>query len=140
MAVKQLSVFIENRPGTLVEVTEILAAADIDIRALSLAETPDYGILRLIVDKTERACEAVRASGRTVTVNHMVGVRICDRPGGLSAALRLLAGKGFEVEYMYAFLSEKENEAEVVLRVKGSSEDRAAAEKALAEGGFDLIV
>ena len=118
---------------------ETISAAGVDIRALSLAETPDYGILRLIVDDTYKALDAIKATGRTVSVNHMLGIRIDDSPGGLSGALRLLTDKGFDVEYMYAFLSEHGHRADVVLRVSGTSDDRAAAEALLAEGGYELI-
>lgn len=135
MAVKQLSIFIENKRGMLVEVTEAIGAAGVDIRALALAETPDYGILRLIVSDTDRALAAVRATGRTVSVNRMLGVRIKDQPGGLAAALRVLTEAGFDVEYMYAFLSEREGTANVVLRVS----DTTLAEQKLIEAGFEMI-
>ena len=135
MAVKQLSVFIENRRGMLVEVTETLAAAHIDIRALALAETPDYGILRLIVSDTDKALEAIRATGRTVSVNKMLGVKISDRPGGLAEALRVLTENGIDVDYMYAFIAESGNRANVVLRVA----DTQNAEEKLAAAGFELI-
>ncbi len=139
MAIRQLSVFIENSHGSLAEVAETISDAGVDIRALSLAETPDYGILRLIVDDTYKALDAIKATGRTVTVNHMLGVRIDDSPGGLTGALRLLTDGGFDVEYMYAFLSEQGHRADVVLRVSGTSDDRAAAEAALSAGGYELI-
>ena len=135
MSVKQLSVCIENRPGTLVEVTETMAAAGIDIRALSLAETPDYGILRLIVSDAEKAFEVIKATGRTVSINRVPGIRVGDRPGGLSAALKVLTYAGFDVEYMYAFISEHAGCADVVLRVG----DTAKAEALLAENGFELL-
>lgn len=135
MAVKQLSVFIENRRGMLVEVTETLAAAHIDIRALALAETADYGILRLIVSDTDKALEAIRATGRTVSVNNMLGVKISDRPGGLAGALRVLTENGIDVDYMYAFIAETGNRANVVLRVA----DTKLAEERLAAAGFELI-
>lgn len=136
MAVKQLSVFIENRRGMLVEVTETLAAAHIDIRALALAETADYGILRLIVSDTDKALEAIRATGRTVSVNQMLGVKISDRPGGLAEALRVLTENGIDVDYMYAFIAESGSRANVVLRVA----DTKTAEEKLAAAGFELIV
>ncbi|MCQ2354154.1 MAG: ACT domain-containing protein [Clostridia bacterium] len=135
MAVKQLSVFIENRRGMLVEVTEALASAKIDIRALALAETPDYGILRLIVSDTDKALEVIRATGRTVSVNNMLGVRISDRPGGLAEALKILTDNGIDVDYMYAFIAETGDQANVVLRVA----DTKKAERTLSDTGFDLI-
>ena len=135
MSVKQLSVFIENRRGMLVEVTEAMAAANVDIRALALAETPDYGILRLIVNNTEKALEVIRATGRTVSVNHMLGLKIDDRPGGLAAALKVLTDNGIDVEYMYAFIAEHAERADVVLRVNDTGE----AERKLAQAGFELL-
>jgi hypothetical protein len=135
MAVRQLSVFLENKQGMLVEVTEALTEAGVDIRALSLAESDDYGIMRLIVSDTDRALEAVRATGRTVTVNRVVGLKIADRPGGLHEALAVLGKADINIGYMYAFISEKPGEAEVVLRVS----DTAAAEKLLLDSGFELL-
>ena len=134
MAVKQLSVFIENRHGTLTEVTEALSAGGIDIRALSLAETPDYGILRLIVSDTEKACEILRATGRTVSVRNLVGIRVSDEPGGLSRACRVLTDNGFDISYMYAFLTKEPGFADVVMRVHNTDE----AEKCLTGAGFTL--
>jgi len=136
MAFRQLSVFIENKPGTLLEVTETLKAANIDIRALSLAETPDYGILRLIVDDSYKACDAIRETGRVVKINHVIGVQIDDRPGGLVEVLKTLSENGYEVEYMYAFLSETAKKAEVAIRV---NHDRDDAENLLREKGFKLL-
>lgn len=119
----------------LVEVTEALAEANIDIRALSLAETPDYGILRLIVSDTEKALTVIRATGRTVSVNHMLGLKIDDRPGGLAEALAVLTAENIDVEYMYAFIAEHAARANVVLRVN----DTAAAEEKLKKAGFELL-
>ena len=119
----------------LVEVTEALAAADIDIRALALAETPDYGILRLIVSDTEKALGVIRETGRTVSVNHMLGLKIDDRPGGLAGALKVLTDSGIDVEYMYAFIAEHAARANVVLRVN----DTKTAEAKLAAAGFELL-
>jgi hypothetical protein len=135
MAVKQLSVFIENRHGMLAEICSALASAGIDIRALSLAETPDYGILRLIVSDTDKAYETVRSTGRSAKINHVLGLRVDDRPGGLSAPLSLLTEAGFDVEYMYAFIGENKDFADVVMRVK----DTAAAEALLRDKGYTLI-
>jgi len=136
MAFRQLSVFLENRPGTLLEVTETLKKANIDIRALSLAETPDYGILRLIVDDSYKAVDAIKETGRIVKINHVIGVQIDDRPGGLVEVLKALGENGYEVEYMYAFLSETAKKAEVAIRV---DHDRDLAEKLLADKGFTLL-
>ena len=105
MQIQQLSVFIENKPGRMAEVTEVLAEANIDIRAISVADTRDFGILRVIVDKPKEAVEALKAHGMTVTLTKVIAVGIDDKPGAFSKAVRLLSNEGFDVEYMYAFIS-----------------------------------
>ena len=125
MAIKQLSVFIENKKGMLVEVTGALKEAGVDIRALSLAETDYYGILRLIVSDFDLALEAIGKTGRTVKINRVLGLRVDDRPGGLSEALELLNRADINVEYMYAFIGIVPGRADVVIRV--SDTDRAEA-------------
>ena len=133
MTVKQLSVFIENRPGRLSAVTKILGDNDVNIRAMSLADTKDFGILRLIVDDFEKA---VSAEGFSVTTTQVLAVEINDRPGGLSEAMKALYNDNISVEYMYsAFINTKENTAYLILRV----ENVTAALEALSEAGFALI-
>lgn len=135
MAIRQLTVFVENRTGALVEITELLAAAQIDIRALSIAETQDFGILRLIVSETERAYEVLRAAEHLVQITEVVGVKIGDAPGKLSGALRTLATAGINVEYLYAFLARTEKHAYVVLRVG----DNSGACAALQSAGYHMV-
>lgn len=135
MAIQQLTVFVENRTGALVEITELLAAAQIDIRALSIAETQDFGILRLIVSETERAYEVLRASEHLVQITEVIGVKIGDAPGKLSGALHTLANVGINVEYLYAFLARTERHAYVVLRVG----DNAGACNALQAAGYHMV-
>lgn len=136
MSVQQLSVFIENRRGTLLEITEVLAEKKIDIRALSLTETPEYGILRLIVSDTEHAYTAIRAAGKTVSVNDVLCIEIPDDPGGLMKALCVLNNNGIDVEYMYTFVGNGDDpRANVAIRVA----DNALAQKLLAEAGYSLI-
>ena len=135
MSVKQLSVFIENRRGTLLEVTEALAQAKIDIHALSLAETPEYGILRLIVSDTERAFEVIRSGGKTVSLNHVLCIEIPNDPGGLMNALCVLNNNNINVEYMYTFVGHGGLNAHVVIRVAES--ERAA--KLLGDAGYSLF-
>ena len=135
MAIKQLTVFVQNRKGTVVSVTDILAKNNINLRALSIAETQDFGILRLIVND-EKAAEAVLAeNGYLIKVIDVVGVKIGDAPGKLTAALDVLDKAGINVEYLYAFMARTEKHAYVVLRV----EDNAVAEAALVGAGFKMI-
>ena len=135
MAIKQLTVFIQNKKGTVVSVTDILSKNNINLRALSIAETQDFGILRLIVND-EKAAEAVLTeNGYLIKVIDVVGVKIGDEPGKLTAALDVLDKADIKVEYLYAFMARTEKHAYVVLRV----EDNAVAEKALTDAGFKMI-
>ena len=135
MAIKQLTVFIQNKKGTVVSVTDILSKNNINLRALSIAETQDFGILRLIVND-EKAAEAVLTeNGYLIKVIDVVGVKIGDQPGKLTAALDVLDKADINVEYLYAFMARTEKHAYVVLRV----EDNAMAEKALTDAGFKMI-
>ena len=132
---KQLTVFVQNKKGTVVTVTELLAKNNINLRALSIAETQEFGILRLVVND-EKAAEAVLAeNGYLIKVVDVIGVKIGDAPGKLTAALRVLDEADINVEYLYAFMARTEKHAYVVLRV----EDNAAAENALVAAGFHMI-
>ena len=132
---KQLTVFVQNKKGTVVSVTELLARNNINLRALSIAETQEFGILRLVVND-EKAAEAVLAeNGYLIKVIDVIGVKIGDAPGKLTAALGVLDKAGINMEYLYAFMARTEKHAYVVLRV----EDNAAAESALEAAGFHLI-
>ena len=135
MAIKQLTIFLENKQGTVVSVTDTLAANDVNIRALSIAETQDFGILRLIVNDNKTAVAKLSEEGFLIKITDVVGVKIGDAPGKLSAALGVLTKAGINVEYLYAFMSRTEKHAYVVLRV----EDNAVAETALTNAGFKLI-
>ena len=135
MAIKQLTVFIQNKKGTVVSVTDILSKNNINLRALSIAEKQDFGILRLIVND-EKAAEAVLTeNGYLIKVIDVVGVKIGDEPGKLTAALDVLDKADINVEYLYAFMARTEKHAYVVLRV----EDNLTAEKALINAGFEMI-
>ena len=135
MAIKQLTVFIQNKKGTVVSVTDILSKNNINLRALSIAETQDFGMLRLIVND-EKAAEAVLAeNGYLIKVIDVVGVKIGDEPGKLTAALDVLDKANINVEYLYAFMARTEKHAYVVLRVA----DNAEAEKVLTDAGFKMI-
>lgn len=122
MAIKQLSVFVENKEGKLREITDILAKAGIDIRALSIADTSEFGILRLIVRDPHKAKVLLEKNGFVATINDVVGVEINDRPGGLAEIVRLFAERDINMEYMYAFLTRTENKAYLVVRVDDASE------------------
>lgn len=135
MAIKQLTVFVENKKGALVSITDILADNNINLRALSIAETQDFGILRLIVNDEKTAEKTLADAGYLIKVTDVVGVKIGDAPGKLTSALSVLDKAGINMEYLYAFMARTEKHAYVVLRV----EDNAAAEAALEEAGFHLI-
>ena len=135
MAIKQLTVFVPNKQGTVVAVTDILASKDVNIRALSIAETEDFGILRLIVNDEATAEKTLSEEGYLIKVADVVGVKIGDAPGKLSAALGVLDKAGINLEYLYAFMARTEKHAYVVLRV----ENNALAESALTAAGFHLI-
>jgi len=135
MAIKQLTVFVENKQGTLVSVTEALSKQNINLRAMSIAETQEFGILRLIVNDEEAAEKILLKEGHLIKITDVVGIKIGDEPGSLSAALKVLDAHNINMEYLYAFMSRTEKHAYVVIRV----EDNAAAEAVLAEAGFKLI-
>ena len=130
MALKQLTVFVENKQGTVVAVTETLAANDINIRALSIAETDGFGILRLIVDNEQAAEKVLAEEGYLIKITEVVGVKIGDAPGKLSFVLRTLDKANINVEYLYAFMTRTERHAYVVLRVENNAETEAVLEKA----------
>src|SRR5512143_3595751 len=116
MKVEQISIFLENKSGRLAEVTDILAKKGINIRALSLADTADFGILRLIVNDIEKTKKLLKDNGFTVGQNEVVAVEVPDRPGGLAGILSALKGKDINVEYMYAFVQKSEGNAVLIFR------------------------
>lgn len=140
MKVKQLSVFLENKSGRLAEVTSTLGDAGINIRALSLADTSEFGILRLIVNDIRKAHQVLHERGFTLGETEVLAVEIPDRPGGLSSVLRVLGTKGINVEYMYAFVEKPRTESSapaaiVVFRF----EDVDGAIAALQAAGINLL-
>ena len=135
MAIKQLTVFVQNQKGTVADVTDILSQHGINLRALSIAETQDFGILRLIVND-ETAAEAVLGeAGYLYKVIDVIGVKIGDEPGKLSEALRVLDRANINVEYLYAFMARTQKHAYVVLRVEENEE----AEAVLTHAGFTRV-
>jgi hypothetical protein len=120
MKIKQLSIFLENKSGRLTEVTEALASASINISAFSVADTADYGILRMIVSKPEQAEQLLKAKGLSVKITEVIGLVVPNEPGGLHRALQILSSEGISVEYMYAFaLSDR---ATVIIRTEAVQE------------------
>lgn len=135
MTIKQLSVFAENRSGGLLDVIHTLGNAGIDIRALNVADTQNFGILRLIVDDIHKAKELLTDSGVICTVTDVIGVKVPDTPGGLSGVLSLLADHAINVDYLYAFVSVSGSSAYLVLRV----EDNDRAVKILTDAKIELV-
>ncbi|MBE6845330.1 MAG: ACT domain-containing protein [Ruminococcus sp.] len=115
--IKQISIFVENKPGRLKAMTNILKENNIDIRALSIADTKDFGILRLIVNDPDKTCEVLKNAECTVTITEVLAVGLEDKPGGLSVVMDTLFENSISVEYMYAFFSKLEGQASVILRV-----------------------
>ncbi|MBQ6735574.1 MAG: ACT domain-containing protein [Lachnospiraceae bacterium] len=128
MALKQISVFLENKPGTLSEMTGALAAANIDMRALSLAETKDFGIARLIADDVYKASNALKDAGFVNSLTSVVGAMIPDEPGGLDKLLKIFHEANINLEYMYAFLGgDSVDHAYMIFRVGKEMEKEADA-------------
>ena len=136
MSLKQISVFLENKPGKLCAMTEVLAREQIDMRALSLAETKDFGIVRLIVNDLYKTTTLLKDAGYVHSLTPVVGVAIPDVPGGLNRVLQVLTDAKVNVEYMYAFLGGKDvDHAYMIFRVA----DDKAAETALASRGIQVL-
>ncbi len=135
MTAVQISVFLENKSGRLAEVTHALASAGVNIRALSLAETIDYGVLRLIVDKPGDAKKALSDAGFTVTETEVIAVAMSDRPGGLAGVVDMIAQSDLNIEYLYAFVGQRGENAIVIFRM----DDVKAAVAALQKGGAHIL-
>ena len=136
MNIKQISVFLENKPGALYGMTGVLAQNKIDMRAFSLAESSDFGIARIIVDDVYNAANVLKEAGFIYSLTPVLGVAIPDTPGGLNKVLQVLTDAKVNVEYMYAFLGGKEAEhAYMIFRVA----DNAAAVAALAARGIQVV-
>lgn len=116
MQVEQISVFLENKSGRLSDVTGVLSEIGVNIRALSLADTSDFGVLRLIVDAKERAAQALKDNGFTFRKTEVVAAEVEDRPGGLHRILEILKGKEINVEYMYAYVRQSGENAVMIFR------------------------
>lgn len=136
MIIKQVSVFVENRPGRLSEIVDILAKNGVNMRALSIADTMDFGILRIIVDEPDKVMLMLRENKITATAADVLAVRLEDKPGALSELLGALAKEGISVEYIYAFVARQDDGAAyVVIRV----EDNDKAQQVVERLGFSGI-
>ncbi|MDA8104164.1 MAG: ACT domain-containing protein [Nitrospiraceae bacterium] len=129
MKVEQISIFLENKSGRLADVAEVLAKAGINIRALSLADTTDFGILRLIVNDTEKAKQVLKDNGFTVGKTEVIAVEVPDRPGGLGHILAVMKEQGINVEYMYAFVQRSGGNAVIIFRFDEIEKAIAALQK-----------
>lgn len=118
MTVKQISVFLENTPGKLADFTDILSKNNIDMRALSLAEASDFGIVRIIVDDVYNAATVLREAGYISAITEVLAVAIPDEPGGLGRVIRILGDHGVNLEYMYAFTTSQVGTAYMIFRVE----------------------
>ena len=135
MIIKQISVFVENKSGRLAQITKVLAENNIDIRALSLADTTKFGILRFIVNEPEKAEKALKEAGMTVSITDVIAVSVSDQPGGLAGVLNILDEKKISVEYIYAFVGAPHDKAFVILRVDNNEQ----AIKELCDKGIPLL-
>lgn len=135
MKVEQISIFIENKSGRLAEVTQVIGEAGVNIRALSLADTSDFGILRLIVDKTDHAKAVLKEHGFTVSKTEVVAVEVPDRPMGLHGILKVLDSARINVEYMYAFVERCGENAVIIFRFDNTEE----AIQVLTRHGFTVL-
>ena len=131
MIIKQISVFVENTPGRLADVTGFLAEAGINLRALSIADTTDFGILRMVADQPDEAVKLLKEQGFTARETDVIAVEVPDHPGELARIMALFRDEGVGIEYLYASLEHKEDKAVIVLKV----DDVAAALDALERHG-----
>ena len=134
MSIMQISVFLENRKGRLADLTRILAEKQVNLKALSLADTQDFGMLRIIVNDPDRCLEILRANGFVVQETEVVGVEVQDKPGGLSKILDILNKNDINIEYIYATVERKQDSAIVIFKVQ----QKEATEKALKVAGIPL--
>ena len=133
--IQQISVFVENKQGSLTAITNALTENNIDMRALNLADTSDFGILRLIVNQPEEACKVIQNAGYIVTMTPVVGAAVSDVPGGLAKAMDAIVNAGLNIEYMYAFVNRIPNCANVIFR----TDDNERCIAALQAAGVEVV-
>ena len=135
MNIHQISVFLENRTGQLSEITRLLAQANVDIRAISIAETADYGLARMIVDDAQAASAILLSHGDVLSMTPVWAVEVPDHPGGLAQLLSVLAQSHVDVEYMYSLFTHRQGNAYMVLRIS----DEGAFRAALSQAGIRIM-
>ena len=135
MGIKQVSVFVENKKGSLHEITDLLAKANVDLRSMCIADTSDYGIVRMIADDAERAQKVLCDAGHTANIRTVTAFAVPDEPGGLAKALNLRESNGVNIEYLYALITTATDKAYTVMR----SDDTEKAESVLLESGIELL-
>ena len=135
MGIKQVSVFVENKKGSLHEITDLLAKANVDLRSMCIADTSDYGIVRMIADDAERAQKVLCEAGHTANIRTVTAFAVPDEPGGLANALNLLESNGVNIEYLYALITTATDKAYTVMR----TDDTEKAESVLLKSGIELL-
>ena len=135
MGIRQLSVFVENKKGSLHEITDVLAKANIDLRSMCIADTSDYGIVRIIADDPVRAQSVLAEAGHIANIRTVTAFAVPDCPGGLAKVLDILEENGVDIEYMYALVTTEKDKAYAVMR----NDNREKAEKILSENGIELL-
>lgn len=135
MSVKQISIFMENRPGRISAVTRLLGDNGIDIRAMSLADTTDFGILRVVVNDADKCMSVLSNAGFSARATKVVAAALEDKPGGLASVMETLYENNIGVEYMYSFITREDGKAYVMLRV----DDNDFTSSVLTEKGFKLL-
>jgi hypothetical protein len=135
MGIRQLSVFLENKKGSLHEITDVLAKAKVDLRSMCIADTSDYGIVRIIADNPDLARETLVNAGHTATIRNVTAFAVPDCPGGLAEVLKLLETKGVNIEYMYALVTTSVDKAYAVMR----TDDEEMAENILKANNIEVL-
>ena len=135
MAIRQLSVFVENKKGSLHEITDALAAAGINLRSMCVADTNNFGIVRIITTEPERAVEVLKAEGHAANVREITAFAVPDQPGGLAKVLSLIESNGVDIEYMYALITSEADKAYTVMRTA----DDKKTEELLTANGIELL-
>jgi len=132
MIMEQVSVFVENKPGAMSEITASLADAGIDLKAFTVADKSEFGVLRFLADDPQKAHALLKSNGWVASITRVVAIKMTDKPGSLAKVLKLFADNDVQVEYLYAFVAQEEARAYVVLRV----EDIEGAEKLFEASGI----